>query len=96
MLGKTGRKRRTGGQKIRWLDSITDSMDVTLSKLQERAEDTGVWRAAVHGVAESDTTWQLNNSKKCCRWQKPRSNWLKQIRDAICLHNWKVQGDFWL
>ena len=65
MLGKTGCKRRAGWQKIRWLDSITDSVDMNLSKLQEIVEDTGVWRAAVHGVAESDTTWHLNNSKKC-------------------------------
>ena len=67
MLGKIGRKRRAGWQKRRWLDSITDSVDMNLSELQEIVEDTGVWHAAVYGVAESDTTWQLNNSKKCCR-----------------------------
>ena len=50
---------------MRQLDSIIGSMDMNLSKLQEIVEDTGVWRAAVHGVAESDTTWHLNNSKKC-------------------------------
>ena len=52
MLGKTDGKRRTGQQRIRWLDGITDSMDMNLSKLQEILEDRGAWRSAVHGVPE--------------------------------------------
>ena len=53
ILGKTEGKRRRGWQRMRWLESITDSMDVNLSKLQEVVEDRGAWRAAVSGFAKS-------------------------------------------
>ena len=84
MLGGIGGRRRRGRQRMRWLDGITDSMDVSLSEFQELVMDREAWRAAIHGVAKTEWLIELNwtktdKHKVCITWSTSSPNgWQSQ------------------
>ena len=81
MLGGIGRRRRRGQQRMRWLDGITDSMDMSLSKLQELVMDRDAWRAAIHGVTKSQT--------RLSDWIK--LNWAMSTPTSYCPSEYNLQ-----